>query len=122
MTQRRGTSENILKTYTEAGSWVDGVDLEREDWKDQGSCRSSDPDAFFPDKGDPWGAKEAVRVCRMCPVQRDCLEYALRREERFGIWGGIASWNRRSLHRLVDGGADPADVVSVTLSKMARTA
>ena len=32
-----------------------------------------------------------------CPVQRECLEYALRVREPFGIWGGLNETERRAL-------------------------
>ena len=39
----------------------------------------------------------AKRICADCPVQRECLEYALRVREPFGIWGGLNETERRSL-------------------------
>jgi WhiB family transcriptional regulator, redox-sensing transcriptional regulator len=40
---------------------------------------------------------EAKRICAGCPVQRECLEYALRVREPFGIWGGLNETERRAL-------------------------
>jgi WhiB family redox-sensing transcriptional regulator len=31
----------------------------------------------------------AKSVCRRCPVQHDCLDYAITENEQFGIWGGL---------------------------------
>jgi WhiB family redox-sensing transcriptional regulator len=38
----------------------------------------------------------AKRICVDCPVQRECLEYALRVREPFGIWGGLDETERRA--------------------------
>ena len=34
-------------------------------------------------------------MCRGCEVQPECLEYALRHGEKFGIWGGMSERERR---------------------------
>lgn len=41
----------------------------------------------------------ARRLCRACPVATDCLEYALRHDERYGIWGGLDPVERAALRR-----------------------
>jgi hypothetical protein len=46
--------------------------------------------------------REAERLCGPCPVRAECLELALRTEADrlgWGVWGGLAPWQRR---RLVD--------------------
>lgn len=57
------------------------------DWMLRGLCRQTDPDAFFPDKGER--AEDAKAVCHRCPVQAECLQYALDHDERYGVWGGM---------------------------------
>jgi WhiB family redox-sensing transcriptional regulator len=66
-------------------------------WMDRALCPETDPDAFFPEKG--GSTREAKRVCRSCEVRAECLEYALGRDERFGIWGGMSERERRRLKR-----------------------
>jgi WhiB family redox-sensing transcriptional regulator len=39
----------------------------------------------------------AKRICAECPVRQECLEYALRVREPFGIWGGLNETERRTL-------------------------
>jgi len=34
-------------------------------------------------------------------VRGECLEYALAKDERFGIWGGLSERERRKLKRRV---------------------
>jgi hypothetical protein len=58
------------------------------------------PHAFFPeDYGvDRDGIAEleslAVRMCRSCPVQKLCLDYAITAREPYGIWGGTTPADR----------------------------
>jgi WhiB family redox-sensing transcriptional regulator len=66
-----------------------------EAWKAQAACRGKDPELFFPTQGDH--APEAKALCASCPVQAECLNYALVAAEDFGIWGGIGEHARRNL-------------------------
>lgn len=58
-------------------------------------CAQSDPDAWFPDMG--GSARLAKQICRSCPHQPECLEWALEANEEFGIWGGLTALERRKL-------------------------
>lgn len=60
-------------------------------------CAQSDPDAWFPDPGDP--APLAKAVCRRCPVQDACLDHALANDERHGVWGGLTPGERVELRQ-----------------------
>jgi WhiB family redox-sensing transcriptional regulator len=66
-------------------------------WRDLALCAQTDPEAFFPDKGE--SPKPAKRVCARCEVRAECLQHALDCGERFGIWGGLSERERRSLTR-----------------------
>ena len=68
-----------------------------DSWQDRALCAQTDPEAFFPEKG--GSTREAKRVCRSCDVRAECLEYALARDERHGIWGGLSERERRRLKR-----------------------
>jgi len=65
------------------------------DWTTRAQCRQVDPDLFFPDKG--GSSVDAKRICAGCPVRAACLDYALKNEERFGVWGGTSEHERRQL-------------------------
>jgi hypothetical protein len=67
------------------------------DWRGQALCAQVDPDIFFPDKGESPAA--AKRVCASCEVRAECLQDALDRGERFGVWGGLSEHERRVLAR-----------------------
>jgi len=66
-------------------------------WWVRAACRNTDTNVFFPDKGESTGP--AKRICAGCPVQAPCLEGALERDERFGVWGGLSERERRKLKR-----------------------
>ncbi|MGH2768237.1 MAG: WhiB family transcriptional regulator [Actinomycetota bacterium] len=60
-------------------------------------CLEVDPEIFFPERG---GSSRAARaVCSQCEVRAECLLYALRNHEQFGIWGGTSERERRKLRR-----------------------
>lgn len=64
------------------------------DWA-EAICRQIDPDLWFPEKG--GSTREAKAICATCSLQGPCLEYALRTDERFGIWGGASERDRRKM-------------------------
>ena len=72
---------------------------EERPWAAFAACRDRDPDLFFP--ASPEGESDALRICAGCPVQLDCLEFALEAKIRFGVWGGMTEKERRSLHRRI---------------------
>jgi WhiB family transcriptional regulator, redox-sensing transcriptional regulator len=63
------------------------------DWHGRGLCVGEDLDVFFPSHGDP--GSEARRICGLCQVRGDCLEYATEADEH-GIWGGLDQEERRN--------------------------
>jgi WhiB family redox-sensing transcriptional regulator len=73
-----------------------------ENWREQAACRHEDPDLFFP-IGTTGPAlvqqEQAKAVCRRCPVQGQCLEWALDTGQTIGVWGGTGENERRTLKR-----------------------
>lgn len=66
-------------------------------------CQSN-PDAFFPEDAENGvmeleQRKIAKKLCNGCPVQAECLAYALDAREEYGIWGGYTLYQRRELQR-----------------------
>lgn len=66
-------------------------------WVDYAVCSQTDPEVFFPEKG--ASTADAKAVCRRCPVRTECLEAALARGERFGVYGGRSERERRRILR-----------------------
>ena len=74
-----------------------GEEHEDASWQDFANCLGVDPDLFFLERG--ASTREAKEVCRRCVVRGECLEYALRNGEKFGIWGGMSERERRRIRR-----------------------
>jgi WhiB family redox-sensing transcriptional regulator len=72
-----------------------GIDAGKLRWQDYAACKDTDGDSFFPEKG--GATRPAKRVCNGCGVRLLCLGYAVRSEERFGVWGGMSERERRRL-------------------------
>ena len=72
-------------------------------WQSDASCAQTDPEAFFPEKG--GSTRAAKKICTTCDAQERCLVYAIKNDERFGIWGGLSEHERRQLrkHHAVNG-------------------
>lgn len=41
----------------------------------------------------------AKALCQRCPVQKECLEFAMITGEKYGIWGGLNHKERAALRR-----------------------
>jgi WhiB family redox-sensing transcriptional regulator len=71
-------------------------------WRESAACRRADPELFFPISSVGRGAAEAQQaksVCARCPVQPQCLAFALATGQEFGIWGGYDERELRLLQR-----------------------
>jgi WhiB family redox-sensing transcriptional regulator len=66
------------------------------------ACRAEDPELFFPITTAGLAlaqAGAAKAVCDRCPVQPDCLSYALITGQDYGIWGGTTREERWPAHQ-----------------------
>ena len=68
---------------------------DENEWQERGACRGIEVALFFP--AVEHEAYEAKAICSMCPVRARCLEFALEQGERFGIWGGYTTLERKEL-------------------------
>lgn len=74
------------------------------DWALQGACVGHpNPDLWFP--RNTFEANEAIAICHRCPVERQCLEHAVRVGEPHGIWGGRSERARRRIRATARRGA-----------------
>ncbi|MEA2686699.1 MAG: WhiB family transcriptional regulator, redox-sensing transcriptional regulator [Actinomycetota bacterium] len=71
-------------------------------WTDDANCRSAEVALFFP-TGETGVEAETIRaakaLCRACPVNDTCLQYALETRQTDGIWGGTTERERRRIRR-----------------------
>jgi hypothetical protein len=73
------------------------VELHPE-WMKLARCKETDPEVFFPERGDStMDTLAAKRICLKCEVRVECLQYAVDNQERHGIWGGLNEKARRNL-------------------------
>ena len=49
-----------------------------------------DPDLWFRHDDEP----AAARICATCPLRTACQAWALREDERDGVWGGLTEADR----------------------------
>lgn len=71
-------------------------------WMEQAACSTVDPDLFFMVGDTPeyrTATRQAKRICRRCPVMDACLDYALKINDRHGIWGGLTPWERQTIRK-----------------------
>lgn len=67
------------------------------------------PDWWFPTQGeDVYRAKS---VCATCPHTIECLQAAIDRGEKFGIWGGRSENERRDIRRQTNSGIPLAQAI-----------
>jgi hypothetical protein len=69
------------------------------DWRELAACRNTVTaryDPFFD--GTEQGERAALAICRTCRVQGECLAYAVRTGQSYGVWGGRP---QQELRRLV---------------------
>jgi WhiB family redox-sensing transcriptional regulator len=64
-------------------------------------CQEIDGELWFPENGGGGGyeVRLARKLCSSCPVQRECLQFALANNEMYGIWGGLSVTERLRLKR-----------------------
>lgn len=63
----------------------------KHDWRDSAACKDTDPDDWFPETYSAAHETKMARICFFeCPVQENCLEYALNFPETVGMWAGFS--------------------------------
>lgn len=68
-------------------------------WAERAACAGHrDPQRWFPERSF-GGVGLARAVCANCPVEAECLEYALANHIKVGVWGGLSEKERRPLRR-----------------------
>ena len=72
-------------------------------WQDEAACEGMDREQFYIPGDVP---RNIAAICRTCPVQRQCLDFAMKIEGtaagiqyRFGVWGGTSAKDRARMAR-----------------------
>lgn len=73
---------------------ADLLDAADEVWQDRALCAQVEAgDVFFPERGE--SPRAAKQICALCEVREDCLDYALKHDIHFGVYGGLTDLERR---------------------------
>ena len=83
-------------------TWSRPFEWDTDEWRDNASCRYTDPDLFFPigTTGPALDQIESAKaVCRGCDARPACLEFALATNQESGVWGGTSEDERRKLRK-----------------------
>lgn len=77
------------------------ITLIPEPWVREALCaRAGHPDAYHADKQTPRHlVHDALALCAVCPVRAQCLNDALVRHDRYGIWGGTSEEERAEMFK-----------------------
>lgn len=74
-------------------------EIEPEFWREGAACtRDVDVD-FFPAPDNTRAVARAKAMCAGCPVQEDCLIFAIETNQPDGIWGGYTAKERARMRR-----------------------
>lgn len=68
--------------------------MSRLEWMNEALCREVGSELFFPEN--LGTIAEARKVCSLCNVQTECLEYALEAKVD-GIWAGTTPTQRQKM-------------------------
>ena len=75
----------------------------RHPWMDDALCATHGLDLWFPEGNTVHmieQQRQALEICRQCPVRTECLDYALSLGYGLdGIWGATTSADRKALLR-----------------------
>lgn len=63
------------------------------------ACAGMDPELFFAHALSAQEIKRAKDTCAACPLEASCLQGALERREKYGVWGGTDEEERRRILR-----------------------
>lgn len=105
--------------FADAGAGVDG-------WRNRALCVGMDTNMFFADAPEGLAGmvgmvgESAVEVCGRCPVEVECLDYAVETNQPYGIWGGKSEPQRRRLRGVWDQRSvpgQPEDELSVAFGE-----
>lgn len=70
------------------------------EWMRNAACKGRNGDGkFFPAQGENRKWEAAKAICDRCPVQAECLDYAFRHGQHFGVWGGLSERERKKLKK-----------------------
>jgi WhiB family redox-sensing transcriptional regulator len=98
MQQARASDASSLRRVHVEAADMSIFDITIPEWMDGALCAQVDPELHHPaHKG--ASAKDAKRVCAVCPAIDACLAYALEHQIAGDVWGGLTYRERLRLAR-----------------------
>jgi hypothetical protein len=88
----RNRTRHLMKRNAPQSAVKMRNDATHPDWHKNASCHGM-TELFFSTT--PIDMRQAIRICRTCPVRSSCFTTALDQREMFGIWAGHS---QRQLH------------------------
>lgn len=88
--------KNDLEGYEAWEAQVDNLRFRKGFWSQRAACNGLATEKLFPNS-DVKQRVIANEVCRGCPVQMECLNFALVTKEEFGVWGGATEIQRSNM-------------------------
>lgn len=70
--------------------------IQGDEWLDRANCKDLDIKDFFVEAGHVI-EDSVLNTCKTCPVRRECVMHAYRREVTGGYFGGLSPGQRRDM-------------------------
>ena len=70
-----------------------------EAWRNDAACKGYPADLWYGDDRAKADLIKGKRICASCPVATECANYAIANGERYGMWGGLSTRQRRRARR-----------------------
>ena len=80
------------REFFDVAAFIESV---RPAWMDKSECFFHPEVDFFSSRGD--SLREAREICKVCPVEDECGEYALANPKVRGVWAGMSERDRRAI-------------------------
>jgi WhiB family redox-sensing transcriptional regulator len=96
--------------------------IEKELWREKAACKNLDINLFFPDteRQSALSRKNNLKVksiCKKCPVQTNCIAYAMDNQIEYGMWGGFSSLERKELNKILNLKEVPTNFYNLIVNK-----
>lgn len=95
------------------------------DWFDKAACKDYPSEIFYADgeDKDEDAKREAMAkvICKKCPVAAECLMHAIRKDEKYGVWGSFAPKERKNLIQLFTMSKINIDLCKSIVNKEVKT-
>lgn len=73
------------------------IESARPAWMNRSACHDHPEVNFFPTPGQ--SLRPAKAICAECPVQAECLSYAVGAKTLRGVWGGLGERERQHIYQ-----------------------